>query len=57
MEHDDSPTAAHLRALVPDRRLVTQRVPLDTLHQDPANARALKWSSDFRGRAPRLQVP
>ena len=34
------PTAAHVRALVPDRRLIARRVPLETLHQDPANARA-----------------
>ncbi len=39
MERDDDHTAA-LRALVSDRRLIAKRVALDTLHQDPANARA-----------------
>ena len=39
MERNDDTTAARLSALVPDRRLVSSRVALDTLHEDPANAR------------------
>ena len=39
MERDET-TAAQVAALVPDTRLETRRVPLDSLHQDPANARA-----------------
>ncbi len=39
LEHSDDTTAAQLSALVPDRRLVSRRVTLDALHEDPANAR------------------